>query len=264
MAVKFLPIASSSKGNCTYIASESTKILIDCGITAKKLAETLDGYSIDIKEINAIFITHEHSDHIKGIGVLARKYKIPIFATTKTWEYIEDNEKLGKYDERLKNFIYKEEFCVVDDIKIMPFAIQHDAVDPVGYNIYIDDKKVSVCTDLGVVTECVVEKISGSNIILIESNHDIRMVETGDYPFLLKKRILGHRGHLSNVSCANLLLEIESDNIEHIFLGHLSGENNKPLLALETVKQILNANNFKENVKIKLAENGALKSLVEL
>ncbi len=264
MSVKFLPVASSSKGNCTYIASDSAKIIIDCGITAKKLCESLNQHDIDIKEINGVFVTHEHIDHIKGIGVLSRKYRIPIYATIKTWDAIKRCSTIGDIDERLINYVYKEESCVIDDIVIKPFAISHDAIDPVGYNVYINDKKVSVCTDLGVVTEGLNEKLSNSNILLIESNHDIRMVETGSYPFQLKRRILGHRGHLSNASCAELLLSLESKEIEHIYLGHLSDENNNPLLALDTVKNMLKVNNFKDNVNIRLADSGALKELIEI
>ncbi len=264
MSVKFLPVASSSKGNCTYIASNSAKILIDCGITAKKVTELLAEHEIDIRDINGIFVTHEHLDHIKGIGVLSRKYKIPIYATMKTWEAIKKCSSIGNIDDRLINYIYKEENCIVDDILIMPFEISHDAVDPVGYNVYINNKKVSVCTDFGVVTDNLQEKLSNSNILLIESNHDVKMVETGSYPFLLKKRILGHRGHLSNVSCANLILSLKSDNIEHIYLGHLSDENNKPILALDTVKDILKVNNFNSSVNINLADNGMLKNIVEI
>ncbi len=264
MGVKFLPVASSSKGNCTYIASDSTKILIDCGLSAKKATEVLNSHNIDISEVSAIFITHEHSDHINGIGVLARKYKIPIYATPKTWDSIIESGKLGKIDERLINNVYKEEKCIIDDIVVSAFGISHDAVDPVGYNVYLNDKKVTVCTDFGVVTDGLKEKLSNSNILLIESNHDIRMVETGSYPFPLKKRILGHRGHISNVSCAELLLSLDTEKIEHIFLGHLSEENNKPLLALDTVKNILRTNSFKDTVKIRLAENGPMKSVLEL
>ncbi len=264
MGVKFLPVASSSKGNCTYIASDSTKILIDCGLSAKRTTEVLQSHDIDVSEVNAIFITHEHTDHINGIGVLARKHKIPVYATPKTWDSIKASGKFGKLDDRQVNYVYKEEQCIINDIVVCAFGISHDAVDPVGYNVYLEDKKISVCTDFGVVTEGLKEKLSNSNVLLIESNHDIRMVETGSYPFLLKKRILGHRGHISNVSCAELLLSLDSEKIEHIYLGHLSEENNKPLLALDTVKNILKTNSFKDTVKIKLAENGPMKSVLEL
>lgn len=264
MSVKFLPVASSSKGNCTYIASDSTNILIDCGLTGKRTADILSKSSVDIEKVNALFITHEHKDHIGGVGVLARKYKIPIYATSKTWEYIERNESIGKVDDRLKNYVYKEEHCIINDIKVVPFGVSHDAVDTVGYNVFVEDKKVSVCTDIGVVTDNVIDKLSNSNILLVESNHDINMVEKGSYPFMLKKRILGSKGHLSNASCAELLLTIESSKLSHIFLGHLSEENNKPILALDTVKNTLNVNNFKQDVNIKLAENGFYKEILKI
>ncbi len=262
MSVNFLPIASGSKGNCTYIASSNTKILVDCGISAKKTTDLLRDNDIDVKEINGIFITHEHSDHINGISVLSRKHNIPVYATSKTWDYMLDNEKLGKFDERLRNDIYKDEFCIIDDIKIMPFEISHDAVDPVGYNIYIDDKKISVCTDLGIVTDSVVKMLDESHVILIESNHDAKMLETGPYPYMLKKRVMGHRGHLSNVACGELILKLKNENLKHVYLGHLSDENNKPLLALDTVSNILKANSF--DVNVKLAHNDVFKNMLQL
>lgn len=264
MSVKFLPIASSSKGNCTYVASSDTNILIDCGISAKKTMETLKANDVDIKDIDALFITHEHSDHISGAGVLARKYKIPIYATSTTWQAIEKDGKIGNVDDRLKKHIYKEEQCIINDIKVLPFAIPHDAVDPVGYNIFIKDKKVSVCTDIGIVTDKIKEKLSESNVILVESNHDIKMVETGSYPYMLKKRILGDRGHLSNVSCAELIVSLDNRNLEHLYLGHLSDENNRPILALDTVKTILDVNNFDKNVKVRLADSGNVKTLINI
>ncbi len=262
MSVNFLPIASGSKGNCTYVASNNTKILVDCGISAKKTTELLCNNGIDIKEINGIFITHEHSDHINGIGVLSRKHNIPVYATSKTWDYMLDNGKLGKFDERLRNDIYKDEFCIIDDIKILPFEISHDAVDPVGYNIFIEDKKISVCTDLGIVTDSVVKMLDESHVILIESNHDSKMLETGPYPYMLKRRVMGNRGHLSNVACGELILKLKNENLKHVYLGHLSDENNKPLLALDTVSNILKANSF--DVNVKLAHNDVFKNMLQL
>lgn len=263
MGIGFLPIASSSKGNCTYISSNCTKILIDCGISCKKVTQLLEEHTINIKDINAIFVTHEHTDHINGIGVLARKYKIPIYATTKTWDYMLDNNKLGNIDDRLINHIYKNEVCIIDDIKVLPFEISHDAVDPVGYNVFINDKKISVCTDLGVVTQGVIDNLSNSNVILIESNHDIKMLENGPYTYQLKKRVLSSRGHLSNVACAELLIKTKMLNIEHIYLGHLSDDNNKPIKALETVKDILKYNKFAD-IPIKLAKDGHSKPILRI
>lgn len=263
MSVGFLPIASSSKGNCTYICSDSSKILIDCGISAKRTTSVLQNHNINVEDINGIFITHEHTDHVSGAGVLARKYKIPIYATSETWEFIENNNKIGKVDDRLKNHVYKGEQCIIDNIKIFPFGISHDAVDPVGYNVLIEDKKISVCTDLGVETKSVIDKLSNSNIVLIESNYDLEMLKKGCYPSNLKRRVLGDRGHLSNVDCAELLLKTKNENIEHLYLGHLSDDNNKPILAFQTVKNILEYNKFKD-VKINLAQSGHLKPILNI
>lgn len=262
--VRFLPIASSSKGNCTFVGSKDTSILVDCGISLKRISETLNHNDIDPSTIDAIFITHEHQDHIKGIGVISRKYKIPIYATTKTIECIKQNDKLGKIDESLFHPIYKEEYAIINDIKVLPFAISHDAIDPVGYNFFISDKKVSICTDLGIVTDIIVEKLSCSNILLIESNHDIKMLENGDYPYILKKRILGQHGHISNVACGKLLTTLDSSNLSHVFLGHLSDENNRPILALDTVKTITTTHGFDEKINITLAETGYTKQVLHI
>ncbi len=264
MGVKFCPIASSSKGNSTFVSSNNTRVLIDAGLSGKSIETGLSSIGENCENLDAIFITHEHSDHIKGAGILSRRYNIPIFATEKTWQYMDRHNKLGKVSEKNVKYVYKEENCIVNDMIITPFEISHDSIDPVGYNLSIDDFKISVATDIGVVTDNLKEKLSNSDILLLESNHDEEMVKNGSYPYILKKRILSNRGHLSNSSCGELLSSINSENLKHIFLGHLSEENNIPLLALDTVKKVLNINKACKNSFVHLADNGINKSIITL
>lgn len=238
MAVEFSAIASSSDGNSIYIGTDNTKILIDAGLSGKKIQQGLDVLHLNGEDIDAIFVTHEHTDHIKGIGVLSRRFNIPIYATEGTWNSMYNN--IGAIPERNIKFVYKDENCIVNDISVLPFEIPHDASEPVGYSIYTHKHKVSVATDIGHITETILENIKDSNILLLESNHDIQMLKNGSYPYLLKERILGKNGHLSNEIAGKVIACIMNEKLGHVFLGHLSIENNTPSVAYNTVKEILN------------------------
>ncbi len=247
MYIQFKPLASSSKGNSTYIATTETKILIDAGLTCKRIVEKLNNINVDISDIDAIFLTHEHSDHIKGIGVISRKYNIPIFATTKTIKYILDNNKVGEIDRRNINIIYPFEKCVINDICLTPFDIPHDASQPVGYLVQSNGFNIGVATDFGHITEDIKNYLSNLDILLLESNYDEKMLLNGNYPYALKRRIKSEKGHLSNIDAGQLLCSVYSKRLKHVFLGHLSEENNESIVALETVKHILDKNKIKYN-----------------
>ncbi|HIT73003.1 MAG TPA: MBL fold metallo-hydrolase [Candidatus Fimicola cottocaccae] len=250
MAVRFCPIASGSSGNCIYAGTESTNILFDAGLSGKRIKEGLDILNVDGTNIDALFITHEHSDHIKGAGIISRRFDIPIYATERTWEAMENT--IGNIGRRNKKFIYSGEPCVINDMCIMPFDIPHDAAEPVGYSIFAKDFKMTIATDLGHVTDTVKENIQGSDVLLLESNHDVDMLKCGSYPWALKQRILGDKGHISNETAGKLISEIMDGKLKHIYLGHLSDENNEPHLAYETVKSILNENDIKVGTYLKM------------
>lgn len=244
MAVKFCSIASGSSGNSIYVGTEHTRILFDAGLSGKRIQQGLKELQVDGGQIDALFITHEHTDHIKGAGILSRRFDIPIFATQGTWDAMEN--KLGSVAPKNKRFVYNGENCVVNDICIHPFEIPHDAAEPVGYSIIAEKYKMTIATDLGHVTDVIRENIIDSDVLLLEANHDIEMLKNGAYPWSLKQRILGEQGHISNVTAGELLSEVITGKMKHVFLGHLSAENNLPFLAYKTVEKILN----KEHIKV--------------
>lgn len=250
MRLEFCTIASGSSGNCTYIGSDHTKILVDAGISGKKITEGLAELHLTGNDIDALFITHEHVDHIKGAGILSRRFDIPIFATADTWAAMEDS--LGKIAPSNKRIVYADEVCAVNDICVKPFAIPHDAAEPVGYTIFGGEKKIALATDIGHVTDTIRENIEGSDLLLLESNHDVEMVKKGSYPWHLKQRILGERGHLSNAAAGELLAEVMTGKTKYVFLGHLSDENNNPHLAYETVEEILRKNRIAVGTDLKM------------
>lgn len=228
MIVDFFSIISGSSGNCSYISDGTTKILVDCGLSGKKLTEALNSVYVPISELDAILITHEHSDHTKGLGVLSRKYHIPIYSTAGTLLSV----SVGEIDDSLKNYIEADKDFEIGSIGIRPFSISHDAADPVGYCFYINNKKYSVATDMGILTKSVFDEIKGSDSIILESNHDVDMLQFGSYPYPLKRRILSNYGHLSNETAARAAVALAKSGTKHIMLGHLSRENNRPEIAM--------------------------------
>ena len=229
-------IASGSSGNCIYTGTENCGILIDAGISAKRIEQGLASIDRDIKEIKGIFVSHEHSDHIKGIGVLARKHHIPIYGTSGTIEAIKHTSCLGAIDEELYHVIHAEETVQIDDLAVKPFKISHDAAEPVAYRMECGSKSAAIATDLGFYNQEIVDKLQNLDVLLLESNHDTHMLQVGGYPYPLKQRILSDRGHLSNESAGKLLCHLLHDDLKAVFLGHLSKENNYEELAYETVK----------------------------
>lgn len=250
MRLEFCTIASGSSGNCTYIGTEHTKILIDAGISGRKIEEGLAELKLTGEAIDALFITHEHVDHIKGAGILSRRFDIPVFATAETWAAMEGS--LGKIAPSNKRVIYADEVCPVNDICVKPFAIPHDAAEPVGYTVFNGARKITLATDIGHVTDTVRENIEGSDLLLLESNHDIDLLRKGSYPWPLKQRILGEKGHLSNAAAGELLAEVMTGKTKYVFLGHLSEENNDPHLAYETVEKILRQNRIEVGKHLKM------------
>ncbi|HHZ03087.1 MAG TPA: MBL fold metallo-hydrolase [Tissierellia bacterium] len=243
MKLKFCSLSSGSSGNCQYIKTENATILVDAGMSGKKIQEEISNIGEDPKNIDAIFITHEHSDHILGAGVLSRRLNIPIYANEETWEAM--TQYIGKIKPENIKVLYDS--TQIGDLFIQSFDISHDAAHPVGYNIFYANKKLSLVTDTGCVNETIINSILDSDLLLIESNHDEDMVIIGPYPWHLKKRVLGEFGHMSNDMAGNLLSKVIKKGTEIVLLGHLSKENNFPQLAYKTVESILKENSIEVN-----------------
>ena len=234
--MRLCSIASGSSGNCIYVGDDSTHILVDAGISKKKIEAGLSKIGIKGEELNGILVTHEHVDHIQGLGVFSRRYEIPIYGTQGTIEGIKNCKNLGKMPDGLLRVIETEQEFRLGEIQIMPFDISHDASEPCGYRLFNDNKAVAVATDLGKYDSNIIEKLKNLNGIVLEANHDVHMLEVGPYPYPLKRRVLGDKGHLSNELSGRLLCEILHDDLKCVMLGHLSKENNYEELAYETVK----------------------------
>ena len=231
----FCSIASGSSGNCTFAGTDHTSILIDAGISGKRITEGLHGIGRKPEELDGILLTHEHIDHIRSIGVLMRKHGVPLFTTRGTANYILNCSSLGRIDPELVHVIEADHPFTLKDLTIEPFHIWHDAAEPVGFRMSDGSAQFAVATDMGCYDEYIVDHLKGLDGILLEANHDVNMLETGPYPYPLKRRILGERGHLSNVVAGRLLSEILHDGMQAVLLGHLSKENNYEALAFVTV-----------------------------
>lgn len=238
--MKLCSIASGSSGNCIFVGNDTTKLLVDVGISGKKIENGLKELGVSLEEIDAILITHEHIDHIKGLGVMARRYHWPIYTTQLTKEAILNTSSVGKLEEDLFHRIEPDEPFFIGKIKVVPVSTWHDAADPVCYTFYYQEVKVSIATDLGDFDDYLVGQLNDSDMLFIEANHDVNMLEVGPYPYSLKRRILGSRGHLSNERAGQLISKLNGKRLHSVLIGHLSKENNYEALAYETVKQELN------------------------
>ena len=263
--MRLCSIASGSSGNCIYAGNDNTHLLIDTGISKKRIEEGLHTLGIKGDELNGILITHEHSDHIQGLGVFSRKYGIPIYATRGTIQGIKDYKSLGRMPDGLLHEIETDSCFLLGDIEVKPFAISHDANQPSGYRLEYSGKSAAVATDLGVYDEYTVEHLKGLDAVLLEANHDIHMLEVGPYPYPLKRRVMGDKGHLSNELSGRLLCDILHDNLQYVMLGHLSKENNYAELAYETVKlEVTIGNNpYKgEDISMMVAKRDTISDII--
>lgn len=262
----YTTIASGSKGNCTFVSSGGTNILIDAGVSGKKIISALNDINVDPSSIDGIFVTHEHSDHVKGIGVYSRKFDVPIYATEKTWENIKRYVDVGEIKEKNVKYVYKEENFILNDLVIHPFEISHDVADPVGYTVKSGSSKMAVATDLGHITRNVINNLYDCNGLVLESNHDVDMLEKGPYDYWLKKRILGKKGHISNEIAGKLIACIMSNSLKACMLAHLSEVNNEPDLAFDTVKNILEENDIKvgKHIEVSVAPVYGIENVYEI
>lgn len=239
--IKFCSIFSGSSGNCLFINSNHTKILIDAGVSCKKISEGLENVGTSITDIDAILVTHEHSDHVQSIGTISQKFNIPVYANLETWNVME-KQRAKISPDNIRTFENDKVFQL-NDLTIHPFSTPHDAANPCGFNIHNGSKKLSIATDLGHMDNRLISELYGSSFVFLEANYDPEILKVSKYPFPLKQRISGPHGHLSNLSAGktifNLLLK---KDLEEVMLGHLSKENNFPELAYQTV-----ANELMEN-----------------
>ncbi len=236
--LNFCSLYSGSSGNSLFVQSDNTKILVDCGVSSKKIEKALNLMKIDASSIDAILITHEHIDHIKGLPIFANKFNIPVFANIETFDHMEKvTSKMS--NEKLKLFKIDEKFSI-GDLKILPFSIPHDAANPCGFNIFNGDKKISIATDIGHMNSQILKKLEGSSFLLLESNYDTEVLKCCAYPFKLKSRISGPNGHLSNDIASKTISYLFKNGLKSAMLGHLSKESNFPELAYNTtVNEIL-------------------------
>ncbi|MBQ9314721.1 MAG: MBL fold metallo-hydrolase [Clostridia bacterium] len=230
--IRFCNLYSGSSGNSTYIEYNDTRILIDAGVSCQKIVKGLSDLNVSLDMIDGILITHEHSDHVKGLTTISKKFNIPIYATNKTWNQMA-LLKLPEYNHIVFN---ANESFDLGELKVHPFSIPHDAVDPCAFNITAGNKKLTVATDIGHVTKGIYDKLVGSDVLLLESNYDPNTLSYSSYPYFLKRRISSDVGHLSNEMASKVIKKLYDDTgINHIILGHLSKENNFPELAYQTV-----------------------------
>jgi len=242
-------LASGSSGNCFYVSNGNSGILIDAGISTKQIIERMSLINKSPETIKAIFITHEHSDHIRGADVFARKFNVPIFATKKTVQasFLCSNEDLI-------NTIRNNETIDINDVEVEAFSKFHRAADPVSYNIS-NGKKISIITDVGCVCNNVIKHVSDSDFLCIESNYDEEMLENGPYPYFLKKWIKSDIGHLSNAQSASCILTHAKPSIKHVMLSHLSKNNNSPDLALKSFSILKQRKDFSLKISVSQRES---------
>ncbi len=260
MSIKLCVLASGSSGNCTFIGTKTTRILIDAGLSAKQTEMRLAEIGEKPEDISAICVTHEHGDHIAGIRVLQSKYQIPVYANAGTVEGIRAARLGGEMD--CKQFTTGSAFDI-GDLRVEPFSVPHDAYEPVGFVVVSGDRRIGVATDIGMVTNLLREKFRTCEVVVIEANHDMELLHEAPRPWSLKQRILSNQGHLSNAAAAGLIAEIAGDGLNHLFLAHLSSDCNTPAHARREVEQALAAAGH-NHVNVKITSGGAISEVVEL
>ena len=243
--LSFCSLYSGSSGNSLYVESQNTKLLVDAGVSCKKIETALNDINIDPASLNGILVTHEHTDHVQGLSTLSKKFDLPVFVNQKTLDAMpKQRDKLSVNN--VKIFNVNENF-EIGDLKIHPFSIPHDAANPCGFNIYKDNKKISIATDIGHMTNDILKNLEESLFILLESNYDPEVLKCSTYPFNLKSRIAGPIGHLPNEMAGKTISHLLKSGLKSAMLGHLSKESNFPELAYQTVLDELISNNYDEN-----------------
>lgn len=242
--IKFCSLYSGSSGNSLYVETNKTKLLVDCGESAKKIINSLSDIDVDIEDIDGILVTHEHIDHVKSLGTLSKKYDIPVYTNIETLNAMPEQMTKIK-SENIHLFDFSKDF-EIGDLQIHPFAIPHDAANPCAFNILKNNTKLSIATDIGHMTPEIIANLEKSKFLLLESNYDPNILKCSQYPYHLKERIAGPYGHLSNDSAGKTISHLIESGLQTVMLGHLSKENNFPELAYKTVMEEIIYNNKSE------------------
>lgn len=250
--LQFLSLASGSSGNCFYLGDDHTGIMIDAGIPVKSIRKALKDHNIPFERLSAIFITHDHADHIRSVGTLGEVYYLPIYSTAAIHDGINKSYSVTEKLYSAKRIITKYSTITLNKFKITPFEVPHDGTDNVGYLVEYDDMKIAFATDLGHISKTVSDYISRANYLIIESNYDEEMLRCGNYPHYLKERIRSANGHMSNRGTAEWLASNYQDHFKHIFLCHLSKDNNHPELAFKTVESALAEKGISIGIDVRL------------
>ncbi len=261
--MKLCSLSSGSGGNAIFVSGEKNKILIDCGISGKRAETELQKIGVSPKQLDGIMITHEHNDHISGVGVMMRKFGIPLYINQKTWE--RTKPLIGSYEDRKINIIATGESFQIGNLDIKSFSVSHDAAEPVGYTVSEKDKKISVATDIGVLEKSLFDMLRGSGAIFLEANHDPNMLDMGPYPLPLKQRIKSETGHLSNEDAGFAVRFLYRMGTEKFLFGHLSRENNYPDIAIKTILNILEEDQIQTDaMELYLAPDSCLSEVIEI
>lgn len=261
--LNFCSLYSGSSGNSLFVETENTKLLVDAGVSCKKIENALQDINVNPSSIDGILVTHEHTDHVQGLGTLSKKFNLPVFVNQKTLDTMpKQRDKISS--KNIKIFNVNENF-EIGDLKIHPFSIPHDAADPCGFNILSDNKKLSIATDIGHMTNDILKNLEESLFIMLESNYDPEVLKASPYPFSLKSRIAGPTGHLPNEIAGKTISHLLKSGLKTAMLGHLSKESNFPELAYQTVIDELISNNYDENsLSISVASRDAHSKLIKL
>ncbi len=259
---KFCNLYSGSSGNCSFVGTDNINILIDCGESQKKISDALESIGKSINKIDAIIVTHEHSDHVKNLGAISKKYNIPVYANEKTFENMPEQTSL--IDEKNKKIFNTDDHFEIGDLKIYPFHIPHDAAEPCGYNIYNDDKKISIATDIGHMDNNILKKLEESQFLLLESNYEPEILKYAKYPYYLKQRIAGPNGHLSNQEAGLTITKLVYSGVNNIMLGHLSKQTNFPELAYKTVMEEIIKSKINSELSLNVASRLKPSKVIEV
>ena len=261
--LNFCSLYSGSSGNCLFVENNSTKILVDCGVSGKKVCEGLESIDKKIEDIDAIIVTHEHSDHVQSLGLISKKYNIPVYANIETWQAMPTQSQ--KILENNKKTFNNDNDFEIGNLLIHPFSTPHDAANPCGFNIYSGKRKISIATDLGHMDNVILENLKGSSFILLESNYDPEILKVSKYPYILKQRIAGPNGHLSNSTAGKTIGCLIQNDLKTVMLGHLSKENNFPELAYQTVvEELIGQNIDTTEISLSVANRNNPTKIIEL